>query len=177
MSYNIPAPVNGLWSRSQNPGTQTVTFNNIPGGYHLLELVIFGRSSSNSADWISTYLKFNNDAGNYGTGRLIVINGGGVNNYAYNPSGSDGFDVGSVPGFFASGTDSGQIIVQIPGYSQSSLSKRFYTHNGFGGNSGGNEFLVYGSALYRQTAPVTRLDVKLAAGNFVNGSDLAIYLR
>jgi len=159
-------------------GSSSVGFTSIPSTYKHLQLRIFGRGLSSSADRVSITVKVNSDTGtNYANHALIGTGsaasaaaassqGVGVNNYMAGISAIVG-STGTASAFGAS-------IVDILDYANTNKYKTFRSLAGQDqNNTSGRIALV--SGLWQNTAAITTLDLNLESGSWAQYSSIALY--
>lgn len=159
-------------------GSSSVGFSSIPSTYKHLQLRIFGRGNSSSADRVSITVKVNSDTGtNYANHALggdgssafaaaASSQGVGVNNYMAGISAIVG-STGAANAFGAS-------IVDILDYANTNKYKTFRSLAGQDQNSTSGRIALV-SGLWQNTAAITTLDLNLESGLWGQYSVIALY--
>jgi hypothetical protein len=159
-------------------GSSSVGFSSIPSTYKHLQLRIFGRGLSSSADRVSITIKVNSDTGtNYanhaliGTGSAATASqatsqGVGANNYMGG--------IAAIVGSTGASNTFGASIVDILDYSSTSKYKTFRSLAGQDQNSTSGRIALV-SGLWQNTAAITTLDLNLESGSWGQYSHIALY--
>ncbi len=158
-------------------GSQSViSFQNIPSNYGDLYIVALHRQTgATSAQPV--YIKFNSDStsGNYVAHRVYSD---GVSSAA---GGTDPASTSSgTVAFYSSGSASathptGGTKIEIPGYANTSIEKSFLCSNAvvFNTSNGVSAGLTAGA--WFSSAAISRIDLTIASGSFLDGSVFTLY--
>ena len=156
----------------------SISLVGIPSGYKHLQLRIFGRGASSSADRVSITVKVNSDTGtNYANHALIgdgssasaaaaVSQGVGANNYMAG--------ISAIVGSTGAANTFGASIVDILDYSSTTKYKTFRSLAGQDQNSTSGRIALV-SGLWQNTAAITSLDLNLESGSWAQYSQIALY--
>jgi len=160
-------------------GTGVVTFGaggTIPQTYSHLLIVGSGRSSAGSSPGVGVGMTFNNDGGsNYDIMQWQLANAsGGTNSQAAQASVPS---AGFVPWSGATAGNIGNFKILIQAYALSTLFKGGLNEAvSIGATTiGASNIVRNGGFLWRSAAPITEIDLTLAAGNWEAGSKLSLY--
>lgn len=154
----------------------SVTFSNIPGGFRALEIIAIGRTTTTSTGAEEIRIRFNGDSGNnYGTQRQLAT---GTTASALQATAASSIQIGeaSRTGCIANLPSTARVM--IPLYDRTVFSKITLGDYMMFTNTGANSlFDVTTSGYWNPTTPVaiTQIEVFLTAGNWVNGSEVALY--
>ena len=152
----------------------TITFANIPGTYRSLELHIYARSSA-SATNDGVDLTFNNDTGN-NYDRISATIREADSFVASETFAAASLFIGSICGDTSPADAFDLIIVTIPNYAGAVGEKVLRTKaSNKRAESSTDLFIQHGIGYWRSTAPITEIDLVLAAGNFKIGSSFSLY--
>lgn len=155
-------------------GSQAVvTFSGIPADYRDLLLRVRGRGTA-AAGYAGVTIRMNNDSGaNYNDDYEKAV--GAVFSAAETISGTL-IAAGLIPGGTAPASYAGVLNAVIADYRGTTFFKALTATNGLGIAATGTSQIsgtVYG--LWRATAAITRIDVGLDSGAFVDGSVVSLY--
>lgn len=155
-----------------------ITFAGIPSGYKHLQLRIFGRGNSSSADRVSITVKVNSDTGsNYAN---HAVGGDGSSAFTAQATsqgvGANNFMAGisAIVGSTGAANTFGASIVDVLDYSSSSKYKTFRSLAGQDQNSTSGRIALV-SGLWQNTAAITTLDLNLESGLWGQYSSIALY--
>jgi hypothetical protein len=165
-----------LISEQLPSGTGLVTFSSIPATYRDLILVVRGRGTT-VANAVLVNITLNNDAaGNYDQQRLNANNATPA--AAPTNASSKMFSQISLPAASATADVAGSITAEIFNYRDTNFQKSgraFHDHKI--GTTASSMDVAIVSGFWRSKLAVNRVDVALAAGNYVNGSVVSLYCR
>lgn len=151
-------------------GTGTITFSSIPGTFTALEIEYIARSTK-SADIEAMNIYFNNDTTdtNYRHIRRFT--------YAAGTPGADGGDlpyIDDIPAATALANNASRGIIKIPFYAESVFHKNCMVHATSRRDASSVHEIFFASAVnWENAAAITRIDLKLASGNFVSPGTIA----
>ncbi len=144
-----------------------LSFTSIPQTYTHLQLRIMGGNSGYACD-----MQFNSDTGsNYSCHRLTGNNGVSATAAATTNFGAIRFAQWS--GLYYSGSTVSATIMDILDYTNTNKYKTTRDLTGYDTNSSG--YIDFESGSWRSTAAITRIDLTMATGNWVAGSQVALY--
>jgi hypothetical protein len=159
-------------------GSSSISFSSIPGTFKHLQLRIFGRGLSSSADRVSITVKVNSDTGtNYANHALVgdgsaasgasaISQGVGANNYMAGLS--------AIVGSTGLASAFGVSIVDVLDYANTNKYKTLRSLTGQDQNSTSGR-LTFVSGLWQNTAAITTLDLNLESGSWAQYSSIALY--
>lgn len=150
-----------------------ISFTTISGGFSTLQLQCFGRSST-SAAVTNVLVTFNSDttSGHYHYQYAFWNN---TTPTSANVTNGTNMLLANVPAATATTNAAGSFAFNIPGYAGTTFFKQITdTGNYFNSGSPNPEYFV-GGGEWQSTAAVTRIDLTLAAGNWVSGSTCTLY--
>lgn len=153
-------------------GVDMVSFTSIPGTYKKLIIEYVGRSDK-SANFESMTIAFNTDttATNYRYSVIYVTAAGTV-------AGAGG-DTPAAPAISAASAPAGSCgagKIEIPFYSGSTFRKQARCISSYRYDaSSTHQATFYASMEWENTAAITQIDITLASGDFVAGSEFRLY--
>lgn len=154
-------------------GVGTVTLSSsIPATFEKLTIDYVVRGTE-SANFSYLDLKFNNDttAGNY---RYQMIFG--HSNNTVGAEGGDNFHIASVAAASSPSNSPGAGHIEIPFYVETTFNKIAHSLNGQRYDSSAVHQITRSVTMeWESNATITRIDMALAAGNFVAGSTIRLY--
>lgn len=154
-------------------GTNTIQVNSspIPATYRKLILDFSGRSTA-SSDFDYLEMKLNNDttAVNYRYVLAYVYLAG-----TYGGEGGDTFKIGVVAAANSPANSVGRGSIEIPYYADANNKEVFSDGTARRDVASIHEFRFWGGFEWENTAAVTRVDISLTSGNFVNGFRAVLY--
>jgi hypothetical protein len=136
----------------------TVTFSSIPSTYTDLVIVFNGANTAG----LNKFIQFNNDTSSLYS--CTALGGDGTS------ASSSRFTVAAYIDVFNSGTNRSMIIVQVQNYSNTTTFKTYLSRNSAASN--GVEAIV---GMYRSTAAINRIDLKVTANAYAAGSTFTLY--
>lgn len=182
------AKVSGVWNEffsSSQPAfelisttilsstTSSVTFSSIPTDYTHLQLRFSARGSNTSSANIDLRIRFNSDSGsNYIVHRVA---GNGSSAGSFNATSQTGVVLtNGLPGATANASAFGAGIVDI--YDYQSSTKNTTVKSLYGSHiTTSTPFMILGSGLWINTAPVTTLNLTPSLSSFASGSRFSLY--
>lgn len=154
--------------------TATVTFSSIPGTYNHLVLKAVMRSSV-AAETDTWEINLNGDSGSNYNNVVTYGNSSGANS-SVGAGGTILYPVqATVPGASATSGQAGALLLEIPSYAATTFFKAVKTTSGYADNVTSEQVNADGTHVWRSTAAVTSLALKLASGSFVAGSSFYLY--
>lgn len=161
-----------LISEQTPSGTGTASFTSIPSTYRHLKIEIVGRSTKSANDEYIN-IEFNGDTtvANYRYGFDQIY----ANALKYTEVG-DGMFAGRVPAANAPANSPGVYTFDIPYYKETTFNKVISGQGGMRYDAAGTQLLVlYLTMEWENTAAINQIDLKLATGNWVAGTKIALY--
>jgi hypothetical protein len=159
-------------------GLGSISFTSIPSTYTHLQLRMIARSTSSSANGITTGIRFNGDtASNYSIHNLGAYQGAAAGVESTAIANASQMYVGVFPaGGNAASIFSVQVI-DIFDYKNTNKNKTIRSIGGYDMNastSGYNYVTLY-SGNWRSTSAVTSIDFTMVAGDYAQYSSFALY--
>lgn len=152
----------------------TITFASIPGSYKKLILQVTARGTA-AADTAGVSVRFNGDSGaNYdyeriasGTGSLARSAGVAVTMST----------VGKITAANGTSGQGGRLTVEIPDYADANFRKEYLSQSGYRAtlDATGGYFIEHIAGNWRNTNPITQIDVLCGTGNFAVGSIFTLW--
>lgn len=164
-----------LITSSSPSGTGTVSFTGIPGTYHSLEIEFVARSTKAASGNEPLKMEFNTDttATNY---RNTYDQGFGGSPGTASVTGADTQEIAALPAASAPSNAPAAGIIQIPRYADTTFNKVGFSNFGYRFDSSSIQMVTGNQAMeWESTVAITRVDLKLASGNFVAGSIFRLY--
>lgn len=161
-----------LISRTVTSGSQsTVALTSIPGTYSHLKLVVYGKGSASAAN-VTLLLRFNSDNANHYdyqewhrlAATLTVT--------------ASSMELGALSAGTSYGGYPSTVESLIPEYAGTTFQKNVVSTGGLSATTVASGFIfntVVGWWTTGGTAAVTRIDLLLSSGNFVDGSTVSLY--
>jgi hypothetical protein len=150
--------------------TSIINFTSIPQGYEHLQIRGIVRNSGANTEALGI-ITFNGDSANNYNASYSYTNGSGLTGAAVTNTGliyaGEGNGSGTTANVFATQ------VTDITDYSNPNKFKATRTVTGFDTNSTG--FLFINMGQWRNTAPITSIQVSCGQGNYANFSHLALY--
>lgn len=158
-------------------GSQSsVTFSSIASTFTHLVLSIMGRGSQ-AATTIDIRLQFNSDTGSNYNSEVFVQGGTGAGSAAEALAAAS-IRIGDITAASATANYAGLIEAVIQGYAQTTFFKPVAgLTSGPKNTSGGGQNVEIASGLWLSTVAINAIKVFPSAGNFVDGSIVALYGR
>jgi hypothetical protein len=167
-----PSSYYSIATASGNGSASAVLFTNIPQQYKNLQIRYQARTirAFVGEGW---YVRLNGDSSSnyYGHYTYGTESAGGVQ-FGTNGAGTT-MDLAAIPGSSATASVPGVGIVDITGYSSNSQFKTGRTIGGFN-NNGGTSYTYFSMYTWRNTAPVTQVQV-LSNGGLDTGSRIELF--
>lgn len=156
-------------------GTSTlITFASIPGSFRALLLIIQARGDD-AGTTINVVLELNDDTGaNYDTQSVSSV---GTTPSGNETIGTASPTVATISAGGAAASAVGSVNVFFPNYAGTTFHKTWEGTNfgKIGTTPGSAMFAALGGGLWRNTAAITKLELKPSAGNFIAGSSFSLY--
>lgn len=169
----VLTPAMVLVSRSTPTGTGTVTVSSGLSGFRDILVVVVGRSTA-AATNTTINLRLNNDSGSNYDEVGINSTGAAISTYLF--AGLTQIDMGNLPASTAPAGVAGGASFRICNANDTNLHKVIFVEGGTKtANATTGLFPRIGTAYYRSTSAITRVDVALASGNFDAGSVVSVY--
>jgi hypothetical protein len=162
-----------LIGTSTPSGTGTVTFSSIPSTYNDLEIVMVARSTKSAAnsDLLSLFLNNDTTAANY---RSTYVQG--HSSTTVTGSGTDTASPIEVAAASSPSNSAGLLIVRIPVYKGTTFNKQMYCQSGWRYDASSIHEVVRMCCIeWESNAAINRVDLVLASGNYVAGSEVRLY--
>lgn len=151
----------------------SIDFQNIPGTFRHLLLVVYGRGDQAGA-FVDLRLRFNGDsATNYDHERVEIT---GTTVVGFETFGGTSGRLGNVPANTAGANLFGPVTVDIPHYANASNNKAAIAHSGYKtGTSTGNMGIEFSTNFWRSNSAITQVTIFGSAGNLVAGTVATLY--
>jgi len=171
-NITLTTPMTLISETVTSGSASSVTVSSIPQSYRDLKVVVIGRGTAAAVN----------------TGLVMRLNGDSGTNYEYEITDGNSSSTTSVNALNQTSLPTGWLTaatapsgatavseIDIHNYTSSSFDKPIGYRGGVKGNSAGDYFNRTAHFWYKSTSPVTSLAFTLAAGNFQDGSIVAVY--
>lgn len=156
----MPTTYEPIATVTATSGSSILVMDSIPQTYTDLVLIVNGNTSVDD----EFRLRFNSDAGS--SYRVLFVYGNGSTVTAAQYASTDYAQMG---GIYATGTRTGSNIINIFGYSNTTMNKTVVST----ANSG--NYIQFRNNTWRSTSAITRIDAYVAGGTFTNPTTLTLY--
>jgi hypothetical protein len=173
----IPSDFESIATAVGTGSSATITFSSIPQTYKHLQLRVLARDlGSGTSTGNATFIRLNNDTGNYYTWHSFNSDGTtiGWEGYGFGATGGNGY-LNAITA--AGGNTAGVMgvgIIDILDYTNTSKLKTIAAFTGTDQNGSGR--IVPGtSILYDSLSAITRIDIQGSQGSFTTTSVFSLY--
>jgi hypothetical protein len=159
-------------------GAGSISFTGIPSTYMHLQLRIISRSTSTSANGITTGIRFNGDTGsNYSLHYLSAYQGLAAGVESAGIANTSQMYVAVFPADGNAASIFSSQVVDIFDYKNTNKNKTVRSIGGYDMNASGSgyNYVTLYSGNWRSTSAVTSIDFTMVAGDYAQYSSFALY--